>query len=100
MPELRKDPITGRWVIISTERGKRPIDFVRESVQIDANGQNCPFCPGSEGEDAYLKFWCTAATAAAKRHAGLVAFASCRINFRRWASKATSIAKAKACSTR
>ena len=25
MPELRKDPITGRWVIISTDRGKRPI---------------------------------------------------------------------------
>ena len=32
MPELRKDPITGRWVIISTERGKRPNDFLRESV--------------------------------------------------------------------
>ena len=32
MPELRKDPITGRWVIISTERGKRPNDFLREPV--------------------------------------------------------------------
>jgi len=27
LPELRKDPIVGRWVIISTERGKRPSDF-------------------------------------------------------------------------
>ena len=27
MPELRKDPVTGRWVIISTERRKRPSDF-------------------------------------------------------------------------
>ena len=36
MPELRKDPITGRWVIISTERGKRPNDFVRESVWCQA----------------------------------------------------------------
>ena len=27
MPELRKDPISGRWVIISVERGKRPSDF-------------------------------------------------------------------------
>jgi UDPglucose--hexose-1-phosphate uridylyltransferase len=27
MPELRKDPISGRWVIISIERGKRPSDF-------------------------------------------------------------------------
>ena len=30
MPELRKDPIIGRWVIISTERGKMPMDFKRE----------------------------------------------------------------------
>ena len=49
MPELRKDPITGRWVIISTERGKRPNEFLRESV-IAANGKNCPFCPGSESK--------------------------------------------------
>src|SRR5687767_10704952 len=27
MPELRKDPIIGRWVIIATERAKRPSDF-------------------------------------------------------------------------
>ncbi len=50
MPELRKDPITGRWVIISTERGKRPNDFLRESV-VAKSPKNCPFCPGSEGED-------------------------------------------------
>lgn len=49
MPELRKDPIVGRWVIISTERGKRPADFVRESVVIHAQG-NCPFCMGNEAK--------------------------------------------------
>ncbi|HXU20177.1 MAG TPA: galactose-1-phosphate uridylyltransferase, partial [Verrucomicrobiae bacterium] len=38
MPELRKDPITGRWVIISTDRAKRPTDFIRESVQIKGVG--------------------------------------------------------------
>ena len=27
MPELRKDPIVGRWVIIATERAMRPNDF-------------------------------------------------------------------------
>ena len=48
MSELRKDPITGRWVIISTQRGKRPSDFVRESVEIKGKGI-CPFCPGKEG---------------------------------------------------
>ena len=31
MPELRKDPIVGRWVIISTDRAKRPTDFAREN---------------------------------------------------------------------
>ncbi len=46
MTDLRKDPVVGRWVIISTERAKRPHDFPpepparREGV--------CPLCPGSE----------------------------------------------------
>lgn len=47
MPEFRKDPVTGRWVIIATERAKRPTDFVREAVEIKV-GNNCPFCPGNE----------------------------------------------------
>lgn len=46
MPELRKDPITGRWVIISTERGKRPTDF--GVVEEKKKGGFCPFCPGNE----------------------------------------------------
>ncbi len=48
MPELRKDPITGRWVIISTDRAKRPTDFVREPVK--QKGGFCPFCPGNESK--------------------------------------------------
>ncbi|MCD6165344.1 galactose-1-phosphate uridylyltransferase [candidate division KSB1 bacterium] len=46
MPELRKDPITGRWVIISTERGKRPSDFLIEPEK--KKGGFCPFCEGNE----------------------------------------------------
>jgi UDPglucose--hexose-1-phosphate uridylyltransferase len=47
LPELRKDPIVGRWVIIATERARRPSDFVR--VSATTNGVRfCPFCPGSE----------------------------------------------------
>ena len=46
MPELRKDPIIGRWVIISTERGKRPHDFVVEPEV--TKGGFCPFDPGNE----------------------------------------------------
>ena len=34
MPELRKDPVTGRWVIISTDRQKRPNDFLFERAAI------------------------------------------------------------------
>ena len=30
MPELRKDPIIERWVIIATERQKRPSDFTKD----------------------------------------------------------------------
>ncbi|MFQ5454514.1 MAG: galactose-1-phosphate uridylyltransferase [Candidatus Zixiibacteriota bacterium] len=46
MPELRKDPIIGRWVIISTERGRRPSSF--SSVPERRDAKMCPFCPGHE----------------------------------------------------
>jgi UDPglucose--hexose-1-phosphate uridylyltransferase len=49
VPELRKDPITGRWVIIATDRAKRPTDFVREKVEIRGSGF-CPFCSGNESK--------------------------------------------------
>jgi UDPglucose--hexose-1-phosphate uridylyltransferase len=49
LPELRKDPITGRWVIIATDRAKRPTDFVRDKVQIRGTGF-CPFCYGNESK--------------------------------------------------
>ena len=49
MPELRKDPITGRWVIIATERANRTTDFVREKVEIRGTGF-CPFCSGNESK--------------------------------------------------
>jgi UDPglucose--hexose-1-phosphate uridylyltransferase len=46
MPELRKDPVVGRWVIISTERGKRPTDWATEETSKGVGF--CPFCPGNE----------------------------------------------------
>jgi len=46
MPELRKDPIIGRWVIIATERGKRPVDY-EIPTQAVTHG-SCPFCYGHE----------------------------------------------------
>jgi len=47
VPELRKDPIIGRWVIISTERGKRPSDF-SDTPKRKKEAKLCPFCPGNE----------------------------------------------------
>ena len=47
MADLRKDPVTGRWVIISTERQKRPSDFQVETVAIKPDAL-CPFCEGHE----------------------------------------------------
>jgi UDPglucose--hexose-1-phosphate uridylyltransferase len=46
MPELRKDPVVGRWVIISTERSRRPTSFTPASHE--KTGDFCPFCPGHE----------------------------------------------------
>ncbi len=46
MPELRKDPIVGRWVIIATERAKRPVAPKHEPMA--SAGSLCPFCEGHE----------------------------------------------------
>ncbi len=46
MPELRKDPIVGRWVIVSPERGKRPSDFAQKKSEWKEGF--CPLCPGNE----------------------------------------------------
>jgi len=48
LPELRKDPIVGRWVIVSTDRAKRPTDFFRQQVTL--KGGFCPFCYGNESK--------------------------------------------------
>ena len=45
-PELRKDPVSGRWVIIAKSRAKRPNDF--EQPPAISPGRYCPFCEGNE----------------------------------------------------
>src|SRR5881392_2090460 len=46
MPELRKDPIVGRWVIIATDRANRPV--APKGEVLAASSGFCPFCEGSE----------------------------------------------------
>ena len=46
MPDLRKDPIVGRWVIVAKSRAKRP----RDTGAAIHHGKShfCPFCEGNE----------------------------------------------------
>jgi UDPglucose--hexose-1-phosphate uridylyltransferase len=46
MPELRKDPVTGCWVIISTERAQRPQHHPLRPPRVETGP--CPFCAGNE----------------------------------------------------
>ncbi|MCG3175948.1 MAG: Galactose-1-phosphate uridylyltransferase [Candidatus Omnitrophica bacterium] len=46
MPQLRKDPVTSRWVIVQSERPLGPDDFKIE--QQSRSSRACPFCPGNE----------------------------------------------------
>jgi len=48
MPDLRKDPIVGRWVIVAANRAQRPQEF--EAAPRRPPGQVCPFCAGNEAE--------------------------------------------------
>jgi len=48
MPELRHDPIQKRWVIIASERGRRPDDFPRFEEELPSGF--CPFCEGNENK--------------------------------------------------
>jgi len=50
MSELRLNLITGEWVIIATERAKRPEEFKQASAKrvLPAFSESCPFCPGHE----------------------------------------------------
>jgi UDPglucose--hexose-1-phosphate uridylyltransferase len=46
MPELRRDPIVGRWVIVDTDHPNRPEDYEYEPHR--PQGGVCPFCYGNE----------------------------------------------------
>lgn len=52
VPELRLDPVTGRWVLVATERARRPKDFAHQDAATGKvrpeRSETCPFCPGNE----------------------------------------------------
>ena len=45
--ELRKDYLLNRWVVIATERARRPTDFNKQKTE-NANSAVCPMCVGNE----------------------------------------------------
>jgi len=50
MSRLRKDPIVGRWIIVSTERPKKPEDYNYDEPEDDVTPAECPFCEGNEAK--------------------------------------------------
>jgi UDPglucose--hexose-1-phosphate uridylyltransferase len=50
MSEIRQNPITKDWVIIASERAKRPDDFkeLPSHTHLCEYRVDCPFCPGNE----------------------------------------------------
>ncbi len=49
MSEIRRDPLTGRWVVYAPERKRRPqyIDRSHDGIDHSVSG-DCPFCNGNE----------------------------------------------------
>jgi UDPglucose--hexose-1-phosphate uridylyltransferase len=51
MAELRREPITRTWVVITTDNPKGPLDYLSFKPpyqRLEEKGV-CPFCPGNEG---------------------------------------------------
>jgi UDPglucose--hexose-1-phosphate uridylyltransferase len=48
-PELRRDRLTGEWVIFAPQRLERPTDASLRLERVPATSvDDCPFCPGNE----------------------------------------------------
>ena len=51
--ELRYNIINREWVVIASERAKRPYDFKKaqkEAIPVPDHRKDCPFCTGNEGD--------------------------------------------------
>src|SRR5271154_1612259 len=49
MNQLRLDPLSGRWVVVSPGRSERPYSFVSRTPGVQEDSPRpCPFCAGNE----------------------------------------------------
>jgi|SRR5437773_1984688 len=92
MPELRKDPIVGRWVIIATERAKRPVAPKPEPQSGD--GGFCPFCEGQEDKTPMRSSPTAIATPGPTKKAGASAWYPTNSPLSKWKGISTSAATA------
>ncbi len=47
--QLRLDPLSGRWVVVSSGRSERPAAFVLRADEVQPDrSRPCPVCPGNE----------------------------------------------------
>lgn len=55
MPHLRQNLVSRQWVIVSTERARRPNSLIAKEPalppDLPAYDPECPFCPGNSGAD-------------------------------------------------
>ena len=96
MPELRKDPVVGRWVIISTERSLRPTSF---SPETHSSAPLLPVLPRQRGQHAGRGYAVRPARDGVPNGPGWTV----RVvpnKFPRSRSRARSSAAAKGCTTR
>jgi UDPglucose--hexose-1-phosphate uridylyltransferase len=62
MSELRQNLATKEWVIIATERAKRPDNFIETdtlpAIKTEPDRDpDCPFCPGNEETELEIERW-------------------------------------------
>jgi UDPglucose--hexose-1-phosphate uridylyltransferase len=49
MNQLRLDPLSGRWVVVSPGRSERPYSFLTRTPWVEeGSARPCPFCAGNE----------------------------------------------------
>lgn len=48
MNELRRDYFTDTWVVIATDRARKPTDYVKVKTPVEHIKCDCAFCPGCE----------------------------------------------------
>jgi UDPglucose--hexose-1-phosphate uridylyltransferase len=63
MPEIRQNMATKEWVIIATERARRPDDYIDPddrhltTASLPVYDPTCPFCPGNEEMELEIERW-------------------------------------------